>query len=81
MDVLPRMRLNRQFEYTGEEPELQPKCSSLDTENAPLTPIAELTHGWDLWAMPGSNGRKKFWRGQKPGDHIAFEMDIVAGYV
>jgi len=75
------MRLNRQFETTGTEAELQPKCLSLDTPESPLVPIAALTHGWELWEMPGTNGRKKFWRGQKPGDHIAFEMEIVAGQV
>ncbi|KAL7409798.1 hypothetical protein BDY24DRAFT_401796 [Mrakia frigida] len=81
IDVLPRMRLNRQFEITGTEAELQPKCLSLDTPESPLVPIASLTHGWELWEMPGTNGRKKFWRGQKPGDHIAFEMEIVTGQV
>jgi len=73
------MRLNRQFALTGTEPELHPQCASLDTELSQLKPIAELTHGWELWTMPGFGGKKRFWRGQKPGAEIVFEMEIRSG--
>ncbi|KAL7415140.1 hypothetical protein BDY24DRAFT_440085 [Mrakia frigida] len=81
IDVLPRMRLNRQFENDLFEPDLQPRCASLDSASSPLEPVELLTQGWDLWTMPGSNGEKTFWRGQKVGDRIVFELELVTGAI
>lgn len=73
------MRLNRQFETSGREPEASPQCASMDSARSPLVPLLSETKGFSLWEMPGTNGRKKFWRGEKPGDMITFEVELVTG--
>lgn len=76
---LQQMRLNRRFDLDTVEPTLRPQCASLDSPKSPLRPLEKGTKGFKLWEMPGYNGRKKFWRGEKIGDTVTFEVEFTTG--
>jgi len=56
----------------------RPTCSTIDSLDAPLTPLAS-SHGWTHWLLPHTT--KHYWRGDKPGARIDFAVDLTAGHI
>lgn len=55
-----------------------PSCSTIDSLNAPLTPLPSST-GWTHWQLPHTT--KHFWRTDVVGSQIDFEVDVVKGHI
>jgi hypothetical protein len=57
------------------EPKAEPTCVSLEHAYSPKVEPKEMK-GFDIWSM---NPEKTFFRGQKPGDSITFEINLKRG--
>jgi hypothetical protein len=67
------MHLPYKVDYV--EPKVEPTCVSLEHAYAPRVEPKEM-NGFDVWNM---TPEKAFYRGQKPGDSITFEVNLRRG--
>ena len=62
--------MNMELREDNVSPDVTPKCESVDSEKAPLVPVADQTHGWAMWQQ---SEEKKYWRA------ITFEVTLATG--
>lgn len=74
--VLSQLNLVGPFNETHIESPAEPTCLSLHGQwSPPFVPVAN--QGFEIFIAPGEE--KKYWRGQKPGDRVSFELQTSKG--
>lgn len=74
-----QQRLGHRYDPLRREPQILPTCLSLDRKSdVPMVPSHNA--GWELWQHP-KNAEKRFWRAEKAGARIGFEISTTVGEV